>query len=382
MNTEGNQEPTILVVDDREQNLQVIGATLAPFRYELLLATSGAQALERVEARRPDLILLDIMLPDIDGLEVCRRLKQHPANQNIPVIFLSAKTEKNLIVEALEAGAVDYVTKPFNKAELLSRVRSHLALREAQLRTEQILNERENFIATLAHDLRNPLSGAKFGLDLLIEKPEMKQPLAQKVITNSHEGLTSALELLEDLLEDYAQASSIPTTNVESIDFCAKVQTVFRSYSERAARKGIDLILDCPDSKDSHVLADRSGLRRVLDNLISNAIKFTEPGKRVRVDVDVSGEKTLLCSVCDEGPGISKKEQGSLFQKFTRLSAKPTGGEASTGLGLAIAFALVESMGGGLRCESEEGEGATFILTMPRAPEAIGAKCEEEACEV
>ena len=380
MTKDPSKEPTILVVDDREQNLQVVGATLAPFRYELVFATSGTQALELVEANRPDLIVLDIMLPDIDGLEVCRRLKKNPALECIPVIFLSAQTEKNLIVEALEAGAVDFITKPFNKAELLSRVRTHLELRDSQQRTELILNERENFIATLAHDLRNPLGGAKFGLELLIEKPKMDPETIRKVVSNSHEALGSALTLLDELLDDYAQASDVQKLSMEPLDFCEAVREVFRSHGERASRKNIALSLDCPE-EDSHVIADRSALRRVLDNLISNAIKFTPPGKAISIEVDLNGPERLLCTVCDQGPGISPEEQGQLFQRFTRLSAKPTGGEPSTGLGLAIAFSLVASMNGGLHCESEVGKGSRFVLSMSRAPDHVGEDCDGEVCK-
>ena len=149
---------TILVVDDKERNIEVVGTTLSAIGYEIIPATSGEQALARVKARRPDLILLDILMPEMDGFEVCRRLQADAELASIPLIFVSAAYEKHVIVEALGVGGVDYITKPFNRSELCARVKTHLELKRARDQLRRLAEEREEFVAMLAHDLKNPSS--------------------------------------------------------------------------------------------------------------------------------------------------------------------------------------------------------------------------------
>src|SRR5262249_11632109 len=159
----------ILVVDDVVQNLQVVGTMLRNEGYDVMPASSGPQALERVRVRLPDLILLDLMMPEMDGLEVCRRLKADPQNRQIPIIFLTASNEMEHLVKGFEAGAVDYVTKPFNGAELLARVRTHLELKLARERLREMNDEKNEFMGIAAHDLRNPLSAIRGYAEMMLE---------------------------------------------------------------------------------------------------------------------------------------------------------------------------------------------------------------------
>src|SRR5262245_30053313 len=177
--TAGLSKSLVLVVDDISKNLQVVGTLLRKEGYRIVPATSGAQALERVRAETPDLILLDLMMPEMDGLEVCRRLKADSATRSIPVIFLTASNEMEHLVSAFEVGAVDYVTKPFNPPELLARVRTHLELKHARdtiVRYGQELgrlNEEKNeFMGIAAHDLRNPLSAIKGFSEMIVENAQ------------------------------------------------------------------------------------------------------------------------------------------------------------------------------------------------------------------
>src|SRR5437879_1577935 len=159
----------VLVVDDVTRNLQVIGTMLRNEGYEVMPATSGAEALEGVRVQLPDLILLDLMMPEMDGLEVCRRLKVDPATRQIPVIFLTASNEMEHLVKGFAAGAVDYVTKPFNAPELLARVRTHLELKHARERLREMNNEKNEFMGIVAHDLRSPLGTIEGFSDLILD---------------------------------------------------------------------------------------------------------------------------------------------------------------------------------------------------------------------
>ncbi|MGK0186416.1 MAG: two-component system sensor histidine kinase/response regulator [Verrucomicrobiales bacterium] len=187
---------TVLIVDDQQRNLQVVANELSAEGLEIVLADSGTSALERVDARLPDLILLDVLTPDMDGFEVCRRLKEQPKSSNIPIIFLSVADETDIIVRAIEAGGVDYVTKPFNKAELLSRVRSHLALKSARDQLEELLEQRAEFIGMLAHDLKNPLFGVRFSAQLLGEMKSELPEKAQKLSASVQDGADRMFEFI------------------------------------------------------------------------------------------------------------------------------------------------------------------------------------------
>src|SRR5881396_1102729 len=163
----------ILVVDDITKNLQIIGTMLRNAGYEVMPTTGGAQALERVRVQLPDLILLDLMMPEMDGLEVCERLKADPLTQQIPIIFLTASNEMAHLVKGFAAGAVDYVTKPFNAPELLARVRTHLELKHARERLREMNNEKNEFMGIVAHDLRSPLGTSEGFSDLILDDPQL-----------------------------------------------------------------------------------------------------------------------------------------------------------------------------------------------------------------
>src|SRR6266487_5935775 len=179
----------ILVVDDITKNLQIVGTMLRNAGYEVMPTTSGAQALERVRVQLPDLILLDLMMPEMDGLEVCHRLKADPLTQQIPVIFLTASNEMEYLVKGFEAGAVDYVTKPFNPPELLARVRTHLELKHARERLREMNNEKNEFMGIAAHDLRSPLNAVKGYSEMILEDAAIGRENAE-LIQRIHEAAT------------------------------------------------------------------------------------------------------------------------------------------------------------------------------------------------
>ena len=355
----------ILVVDDISKNLQVVGTILRNEGYHVMPATSGLQALERVSAQPPDLILLDLMMPEMDGLEVCSRLKADPLTRQIPVIFLTASNEMEHLMKGFEAGAVDYITKPFNAPELLARVRTHLELKHARERLREMNEEKNEFMGIAAHDLRNPLSAIQGYAEMIIEDA---QSLAHRDLEGNGQRIREAAKRMTEMVQNFLDANRIERgelkLNMAISDLSPLLQSVLETQSPHATAKGQMIQLELPPTP-TLALADVSITLQVFENLVSNAVKYSPPGKKIFVRLKAEAG-VVRFEVEDQGPGLSKEDQKKLFGKFARLSAKPTGGEHSTGLGLSIVKRLVEAMNGKVWCESELGMGAKFIFTIPQ----------------
>jgi len=359
-------KPRILVVDDVVQNLQVVGTMLRNEGLDVMPAGSGAQALDRVQARLPDLILLDLMMPEMDGLQVCRRLKAEASTRGIPVIFLTASNEMDHLVQGFEAGAVDYVTKPFNGAELLARVRTHLELKLARERLREMNEEKNEFMGIAAHDLRNPLSAIKGYSEMVIEDAE---ELQHRDLQEHGRRILDTAGRMAEMVQNLLDANRIERGEMQvkliSSDLVSLLKSVTETQRPRATAKQQTIHLEGV-SAPLHAVIDPSVTVQVLENLISNAVKYSPPGRSIWVSVK-SEPGSLRCEVRDEGPGLSAEDQKKLFGKFARLSARPTGGEHATGLGLSIVKRMVEAMHGRVWCESEPGDGASFIVQFPAA---------------
>jgi two-component system sensor histidine kinase/response regulator len=354
----------ILVVDDQPANLQIVGAVLGKLGHEIIPAEDGAAALKRVALRPPDLILLDLLMPEMDGCEVCSQLKANAAWQNIPVIFLSAADDKDLIVRALDSGGVDYITKPFNQAELVSRVRTQLVLKLARDQLRQLAEDKDELLGILAHDLKNYLGGMNVSAGLLCRQlarfnDERLMQLAENIFRTSAQSLAFVKEFLAN-----AAADHVFSFKPAEINLAEAAAATARQHEEAAQQKRITIHLE-PPSGAVMALADGSALDQVLDNLVSNAVKFSPPSKRVFLTVR-SAPGHAECVVRDEGPGFSAEDKLRMFRRYGRLSARPTGGEPSTGLGLSIVRKLVLGMGGELLCDSAPGQGAAFTVRLPR----------------
>ena len=356
----------VLIVDDITKNLQVVGTILRQAGDAVTPAISGAEALEGVREKVPDLILLDLMMPEMDGLEVCRRLKADPATQQIPVIFLTASNEMEHLMKGFEVGAVDYVTKPFNPPELLARVRTHLELKHARQRLREMNDEKNEFMGIAAHDLRNPLSAIQGYAEMMIEDA---QAMSHRELAGNGERIREAARRMAEMVQNLLDANRIERgemkLNLAPTELGALVSSVVETQRSRAAAKQQSLRLE-NEAAPIQALVDPNVMVQVLENLVSNAVKYSPPGKNifVRLKQDASG---VRCEVQDEGPGLSVEDQKKLFGKFARLSARPTGGEHSTGLGLSIVKKMVEAMNGKVWCESNPGQGATFIVTISEA---------------
>ena len=359
----------ILIVDDQSPNVQVVGSVLGRLGYEIVPASDGPTALKRMMLRVPDLILLDLLMPGMDGCEVCRRIRQNPDWKDIPVIFLSAADDKDLVVRALESGGVDYVTKPFNQGELVSRVRTQLDLKAARDRLRQLAEDKDELLGILAHDLKSHLAGLSASARLMRERTvfvtdERTQHLTENIARTTGQ----LLSFVEEFLANAAADHGVNPTLVP-MDLCAAAAAAVRNYQEGARRKSLKIETDFA-TEGTMVLADPSAVDQVLDNLLSNAVKFSPPDRLISVAVQALPE-AVECRIHDRGPGFTAEDRERMFQRYRRLSARPTGGEPSSGLGLSIVRKLVMAMNGTVSCQSLPGQGATFLVQLPAAPKSV-----------
>ncbi|TVR49709.1 MAG: sensor histidine kinase [Puniceicoccaceae bacterium] len=339
--------------------------------FEIAIAETGEEALVRFEEFQPDLILLDVMLPGIDGYETCRRLHQTHGPEAATVIFLTGKSRPEDVVAGLDAGGVDYLSKPFSPREALARIRTHLSIREQAEKQQALIdqlsraNEAKNrFLGMAAHDLRNPLASVRNLAEFLSDQtlgpltPDQAS-LVQTIRETSH----GMLGLVNELLDFSAIEAGVLHLNPAPTPLADLVDHAVRLASMEAAKKGTSIRIVAGDDQ-STIMADPSKVTQVIDNLLSNAVKYSPPGSEITVEIQSSATGYTL-AVSDEGPGIPPAEFDRLFQDYSRLSTKPTGGEKSTGLGLAICRKIIEAHHGEISAENLPGRGCQFRFTLP-----------------
>jgi two-component system sensor histidine kinase/response regulator len=366
----------ILIVDDNPNNLRLLITLLSEQGYETRPANNGARALNTVQKQKPDLILLDINMPEMDGYEVCRQLKATPETADIPVLFISANDELHDKVKGFDVGGVDYISKPFEPQELFARVRTHLQLKQAQDQLKSLNLQlqasnrffqhlgqvKDEFLGMVSHDLKNPLSSI-----LLFSRYMESRSLSEDKAREMGRLITKAgkrmFRLIEDLLDLNKLEQGELTPELQRFDLLPLVQDVCVEYQEKAQAKAQSLSCEW-EMESAWIVADPLRVRQVLENLLSNALKFSATQTEIQVQLAQVGQAVRL-QVRDQGPGLSAADQAQLFERFMRLSAKPTGGEHSSGLGLSISKKLVEAMSGTIGCESQLGQGACFFVTFP-----------------
>ncbi len=359
-----NSAGTIFVVDDLERNLQIVGELLTRHHFDVVLAQDGESMLKQAESRTPDLILLDLYMPGMSGLDVIRRLKAKPAWMAVPVIFLTAANEKSTIATVLQSGAVDFLSKPFDHGELLARVKVHIDLKRARDDLQLLIEERNRLMAVLAHDIRNPLSAIQMSAHLLENKVQNEHGTELfRTIRNSADVIN---QLIETHLTESAEARRLGHIELRPVNLDEPIGEAFQTHLMRAERKQILLDLDSTVDDACCVHADPLALRQVLENLVSNAIKFSPPGSTVVVRISDADESIVEIAVDDDGPGLNEEDHRKLWMPYARLSANPTAGEPSTGLGLSIVKDLVDRMDGEIECHSTPGKGASFRIRLKR----------------
>jgi len=361
----------VLIIDDDRINIRILASILQNEGYLITEADTGEKALELYEGLKPDLVLMDVMLPGIDGFAVCRELRARFGDNAAPVIFITAKTESDDIVEGLAAGGVDYIPKPFRRKESLARIRIHLQnkiLNEQQKALVDQLktaNQAKNkLLGMAAHDLRNPLASIRGLAEFLRDGTVGQLTPDQLDLANTiFETSQSMLTLLNELLDVATIEAGELKIHKEPHNLADLVEKCVYLNNINAVRKNTKIVYS-PPMEAPIVRMDQSKIKQVMDNLLSNAVKYSPPGSTV--NVRISGfHPAFNVAVQDQGPGIPENERHQLFKDFMTLSAKPTGGEKATGLGLAICRKIVEAHRGAITATNLPKGGCEFSIMLP-----------------
>lgn len=372
MNMEINpSEYKILIVDDVMSNVLLLKVLLTNEKFAIATASNGRQALEQVEKENPDLVLLDVMMPDMSGFEVAQHLKSNPNTADIPIIFLTALNSTADIVKGFQVGANGFISKPFNKEELIIRVTHQISLVAAKRlilskmeELQRTIAGRDKLYSVIAHDLRSPMGSIKMVLNMLI----LNLP-SEKIGAEMYELLTMANQTTEDvfsLLDNLLKwtKSQIGKLNVvyQDVDLVEVTDGVIEIFSMVASLKKIKIREMKPEKM--MVNADIDMLKTVVRNLLSNAIKFSKENSEVLVKMEeVDG--MAVVSVQDHGCGISEEGQKKLLHTDTHFSTFGTNNEEGSGLGLLLCKDFVVKNGGKLWFTSKEGEGSIFSFSIP-----------------
>lgn len=359
-----NSEIKILVVDDTPFNIKIVTTILQEVGYNIYSTTSGSKALEMVKNTRFNLILLDVMMPEMDGYEVIRKLKHDGNTKDIPIIFLTARDDSESVIRAFEEGAYDYLTKPFNPQELISRVKTHIELKFAREHLEEANKTKDKFLSIIGHDLKNPIGAINgFAMELKenidsIDIDEIKY-YTDRILKSSN----TVSNLLQNLLQwATAQNGKIEySPKVLKLYSVVKNTTMLHMLNSNAKKIEVMVLVD----KNVEVYADFNMLNTVIRNFLSNAIKFTKNGGQIVVKAKEEGN-FLKLTIRDTGIGIKEEDLKKLFAIDSNMSTKGTNQEGGTGLGLILCKEFVEKNGGEIFVESVYGEGSSFSFTIPK----------------
>lgn len=356
---------TIMIIDDVEQNIEILGNILHEAGYHLITATGALDAISILDNVHPDIILLDIMMPGMNGFELCEQIKANKNLQEIPIIFLTAKADTRDIIRGFEVGGIDYVTKPFNSTELLVRIQTHIRtkrLREELLQANKKLEElnqtKTKFFSIIAHDIRSPLSGVYTLLDSLAIKVKKDNEVSHYV-NIMQQSFQKLFNLLENLLEWSRVELDSFSINKERINILEPIRTNVSLFSELAMQKEIEIKIN--SSEPRFVNVDINMLNTIIRNLLTNAIKFTNKGGIIQINY-TSKNGYLELQIKDNGVGMDQHKVKNLFSSGTVKTTPGTKNEKGSGLGLLLCREMVERNGGRIKAESEPGKGTTFYV--------------------
>lgn len=372
------QAPTILIVDDDRATVWTLAELLKTAGYVIYSATSGEEALEEYAVHQPDLVLMDVGLPGMDGIQTSHELHRRHGDGCAPIMLMSGGGDLTANGSGFPAGAVDFLAKPFQAREALVHIRAHLESRRYAMRQQILAAElsrvsaaKDKLLCMCAHDLRNPLSSVRGLAEFLLE-PSIGPLNAEQVrmVEAIREATQSMLELVNELLD----VSVIEAGQLRLCRVTTSLREIARSAvclaSIVAEKKGTHIVLHPATTSEPLLLLDPTRMREVVDNLLSNAVKYSPPGSVVGVTIEslqegMDGGPGVRLSVRDQGPGIPAGERDRLFRDFGRLSTRPTSGEKSIGLGLAICRKIIDAHGGLIEAVNQREGGCVFSITLP-----------------
>ena len=372
MNMEINpSEYKILIVDDVMSNVLLLKVLLTNEKFQIATASNGRQAIDQVEKEKPDLVLLDVMMPDMSGFEVSQQLKANPETSEIPIIFLTALNSTADIVKGFQVGGNDFISKPFNKEELIIRVTHQISLIAAKriivAQTEELrktITGRDKLYSVIAHDLRSPMGSIKMVLNMLILNlpSESIGEEMYELLTMANQTTEDVFSLLDNLLKWTKSQIGKLKVVYQDVDMVEVTEGVIEIFSMVAGLKKIGIRLEAPECLG--VYADIDMIKTVIRNLISNAIKFSNEGTEILVIVQEQDDMAVV-SVKDSGCGIDEENQKKLLHTDTHFSTFGTNNEEGSGLGLLLCQDFVIKNGGKLWFTSVKGEGSTFSFSIP-----------------
>ena len=371
-------EYKILVVDDVQSNVLLLKALLGREGFNIIYAMNGTEALEKVKSESPDLVLLDVMMPDMDGFEVAGRLKVEPSQAEIPIIFLTALNDSASVVKGFQLGANDFISKPFRREELLIRVEHQLSLVDARriiLRQTEELRKtiagRDKLYSVSAHDLRSPMASIKMLCNTImmsIEPGSVPQDVFE-MLEMANKTSEEVFSLLDNLLKwtksQLGKLSNVP----QPIDLVGLVDGVIEVFKPIAESKSIALALE-RSIESVEVVVDVEMIKSVVRNLISNAIKFSHKDTTVTTRVETrmderNGLNEVIVIVSDKGCGIKEEDQPKLLNEATHFTTFGTNSEEGSGLGLLLCKDFVAKNNGQLWFTSKPGAGSDFCFSLP-----------------
>lgn len=361
-------KPVVLIVDDVTINLRIAAEVLKD-DYRIIIADTGEKALKAAREKHPDLMLLDIMMPEISGFQVAKILKEDPGTSEIPIIFFTAKTQPEDTVEAFKAGGVDYITKPFQRLELLQRIKTHIQLSrqkkelyQTSLELKQLNEEKNKLFSVVAHDLRNFVGGSKQLLMVTRDRFNQYDPATVKErIEDVIENLEKTELLMNELLSWSRKHSQKLNFNPEYFIFRIEIEKNISNYSAMAAEKGISIINDVDEN--FQLYGDKNMLNTVIRNLLHNAIKYTPDSGSVTIQAfNDEGYSRVL--VTDTGIGIPEEHIERIFEDSMTSTADTTG-KKGTAVGLKLCREYITKHKGSIFAQNNTEKGSTFEFMIP-----------------
>ena len=352
---------SILVIDDEPDNFDVIETFLSNQDYQLYYSANGQEALDSLDTYNPDLILLDVMMPGIDGIEVCQQIKTMPKWQAIPIIMVTALSSKSDLARCLNTGANDFISKPVNAVELRARIESMLRMKQQYDDLQALLKLREDMVKMVVHDLRNPLMGILIGLEIVSNR-KYPQEKKQRKLEQIYTAAQALQVLIDDLLQMALLESGKLRFNLTKVELCSLINSATGNFEVIAAQKNQSLVSQLPEEFSRTILVDATMMHRVLDNLLSNAIKFSPRHSQIVVKLEFTTSEDARIQVIDSGPGVPEALQQKIFEKYeigTLMSDV-----SQIGLGLAFCKMVVEAHGGKISVRNNQPQGAIFEITL------------------
>lgn len=378
----------ILIVDDNPKNLQVLGKFLQNEQYELEFAINGSAALEWLEIKPFDLILLDINMPGMDGFEVCKKIRSDHKMDKMPVIFLTAETFRESVLKGFEIGAQDYITKPFDSRELIMRVKTHLSIKNQMEQLENLnqslevkvlertaeLNKAKEkaeesdrlksaFLINISHEIRTPLNGI-FGFLQLLDKVDLNEARKKDFSTMVHSSGQRLLNTINDIIELSTIEAEKSILSFSEVNIMEVMQFHYEFFMPQAEEKLLELIIAEQITGTSAIVqTDKLKLDRIITNLLKNAILFTSQGT-IEFGNYLDND-TIVFYVKDSGIGIPSNRIEAVFDRFVQADLSLSRGHEGAGIGLSIAKAYVEALKGNIWVQSVVDQGSTFFFSIP-----------------